>query len=214
MFAALLLLLSVALVLPLRWWNPPLTAFTLSESTDLRLERWHPFAELGPNLPLSVIAAEDQKFPVHFGIDFDALNKALKEKRDGKRLRGASTITQQTVKNLYLWRGKSLTRKAIEAYLALLMEGMLSKTRILEIYLNIIEFGPGVYGAANASAVFFGKSPSQLTPAEAALLAAVLPNPKRFLVSKPSDYVLERQAWIQEQASQMRDKGLIYDLPL
>ncbi len=208
------LLVSIAMVLPLRWWNPTVTAFTLSDNRDIRLRDWRTLAELGTNLPLSVMAAEDQKFPVHFGIDFDAMHKALQDKRAGKPLRGASTITQQTAKNLFLWRSKTFLRKGIEAYFALLLEGLLPKTRILEIYLNIIEFGPNVYGATHASETFFGKTPDELTANEAAVLAAVLPNPKRFLVTRPSAYVLERQQWILEQAIQMQEKGLVNDLPL
>ncbi|MEM7282535.1 MAG: monofunctional biosynthetic peptidoglycan transglycosylase [Pseudomonadota bacterium] len=215
----LLVKLSVALVfislLPvvaLRWWDPPFTAFTLVEDANIRLNTWYHFPDLGTQMGLAVIAAEDQKFPTHFGFDLDSLEKALRDRQSGKRFRGASTITQQTAKNLFLWKGKNFVRKGLEAYFTLAMETTLPKRRILEIYLNIIELGPGIYGTPRASEYFFDKKPSELSASEAALLAAVLPNPKRLRPVNPTPYMQERQYWIMEQARQMQEKGLTYDL--
>jgi monofunctional biosynthetic peptidoglycan transglycosylase len=152
--------------------------------------QWQPLSRISPHLQMAVIAAEDQKFPTHFGFDFESIADALDEKRS--RRRGASTISQQVAKNLYLWNGRSYVRKGIEAYLTLWIEILWSKERILEVYLNIAEFGPGVYGAQAASRRYFHKPASQITPHEAALLAAVLPNPKRMSAARPSRYVRDR----------------------
>ena len=192
------LFLSLLLSLPLRWFNPPLTAFVISDeradNINLR-ESWVDYSELPPTVLLAVMAAEDQKFPDHWGFDFDALKKAVFEKRSKKR--GASTITQQLVKNLYLWPGRSLFRKGVEAWLTLWIEMFLSKQRILELYVNVVEFGPGVYGVGLATQSFYGLQAKRISSSQAALLAAVLPNPKRYSVSTPSAYVRERSANIQ-----------------
>lgn len=153
---------------------------------------------------IAVVAAEDQKFAEHFGFDLDSIRESVDEHNDGAPLRGASTITQQVAKNLYLWPSKSFLRKVIEAYLTVLIETTWPKKRILEIYLNVAEFGPGIYGIGAASDIYFGKSPIELSDADAALLAAVLPNPKRLRVARPTPYVLERQKWIFTQMRRLR----------
>ena len=193
-----LLLLNLLLVAPLRWVDPPTTSFILQDKRAAEKwlwDHWTPLESISPHLPLAVIAAEDQKFPHHHGIDFEAIQKALDEKR-GRR-RGASTISQQLAKNLYLWSGRSMVRKGIEAWMAVLIEFTWSKARIMEVYLNTVEFGPGTYGVASASTRFFARSPKQLTPRHAALLAAVLPSPKRMSAQAPSAYVNQRASEIQ-----------------
>lgn len=172
------------------------------ESFTLRY-RWTPWKDVAATLPISLVAAEDQKFPFHRGFDIDAIRGALADAEDGERLRGASTISQQVAKNLFLWNGRSFVRKGLEAWFTLLIETLWPKRRILEVYLNIAEFGPGTYGAAAASERYFHSVPARLTPHQAALLAAVLPNPARYRVERPSPYVLRRAAWIQRQANQL-----------
>lgn len=192
-----LVVLSIVLVLPWRWMNPPTSAFMLQArflEGQVIYHRWQPLSGISRHLQRAVIAAEDQKFPVHHGFDFDSIADALNERRT--RRRGASTISQQVAKNLYLWNGHSYVRKGIEAYLTLWIETLWTKERILEVYLNIAEFGPGVYGAPAASRRYFHKSASRLTPYESALLAAVLPNPKRMSAARPSRYVRSRAAEI------------------
>ena len=200
------LALGVALTLPLRWFDPPTTAFMLQDDSgrDPLLHEWQSWDQLGTAAVLAVVAAEDQRFGEHFGLDLDSIRDSIEQAQDGERLRGASTISQQVAKNLYLWPGRSFVRKGLEAYFTLLLETCLPKRRILEIYLNIAEFGAGIYGVAAASRYYFGKSPRQLYDAEAALLAAVLPSPTRLSVHEPSEYVRERQAWILGQMQRLR----------
>ncbi len=190
--------LSVLLVLPWRWLPPPTSAFMLQESWQSEqpiTQHWVPMSEISPDVAIAIVASEDQKFPQHYGFDFHQLSEAFQEKR--QRRRGASTITQQLAKNLYLWPGRSVMRKGLEAYFTVLIEIAWSKQRILEIYLNVVEFGPGIYGVAAASQRIFHKPASAITAREAALMAAVLPNPKRLLLARPSDYVLQRGAQIE-----------------
>ena len=165
---------------------------------------WVSMDEISPWMGLAVIAAEDQKFPDHWGIDVSAIEKALTyNERNDNRVRGASTISQQTVKNLFLWDGRSWVRKGLEAGLTLATETVWSKRRILTVYLNIAEFGEGIFGVEAAAQHYFKKSARKLTQAEAALLAAVLPNPIRFKVNAPSGYVIQRQHWILRQMRQL-----------
>lgn len=164
---------------------------------------WVNWNQISDNAKLAVIAAEDQLFPKHSGFDLDSIAQALQSNHQGKRLRGASTISQQTAKNLFLWAGKNFLRKGIEAWFTALMEWFLSKQRILELYLNIVEFGPGIFGVEAASQQFYSKTAGNLNRLEAARLAAVLPNPYRFDVSKPSDYVNQRSLWIEKQMRQL-----------
>ena len=151
--------------------------------------QWADWEEISPQVAIAVVAAEDQKFPVHRGFDVASIKEAMRENPHRRAPRGASTISQQVAKNLFLWPGRNLLRKGLEAYFTVLIELLWPKQRILEIYLNIAQFGPGIFGVRSASEVYFHKSPSQLDLSEAALLAAVLPNPKRFRLESPSDYV-------------------------
>ncbi|PSF12686.1 monofunctional biosynthetic peptidoglycan transglycosylase [Marinobacter shengliensis] len=204
-----LLLLAILLF---RFVNPPTSAFMLAYQFDnpprpLRHE-WVPLSDISPWMPLAVVASEDQRFPYHRGVDVDAIRKAVSEYKAGEGLRGASTITQQTAKNLFLWNGRSFARKVIEAGLAVTIDGLWPKQRVLEVYLNIAEFGPGIYGVEAASQAYFGKPARYLSQAQAARLAAVLPNPKVLSVNSPSAYVQERVDWIQRQMAQL--SGLRY----
>lgn len=165
---------------------------------------WVSMDEISPWIGLAVIAAEDQTFPDHWGFDVAAIEKALSHnERNENRIRGASTLSQQTVKNLFLWDGRSWLRKGLEAGLTVGVETVWSKKRILTVYLNIAEFGDGVFGVEAAAQRYFGKPASRLTQSEAALLAAVLPNPLRFKAAAPSGYVRSRQAWILRQMRQL-----------
>ena len=165
---------------------------------------WVSMDEISPWMGLAVIAAEDQKFPEHWGFDVSAIEKALAHnERNENRIRGASTLSQQTAKNLFLWDGRSWVRKGYEAGLTLGMETVWSKKRILTVYLNIAEFGDGVFGVEAAAQRYFHKPASRLSLSEAALLAAVLPNPLRFKANAPSGYVRSRQAWIMRQMRQL-----------
>ena len=197
-----MLLVSALLVVPWRWLAPPTSAFMLREQFAGRArsvhQRWVPYERISRNLALCVIAAEDQKFPAHHGFDVDAIVRATQEQR--RRPRGASTISQQLAKNLYLWPGRSFVRKGLEAYFTVWLEQTWSKRRILEVYLNVVEFGPGIFGAGAASERMFGKPPSELTLYEAALLTAVLPSPKRMSAANPSPYVRERASQIERLA--------------
>ncbi|RJT46464.1 monofunctional biosynthetic peptidoglycan transglycosylase [Rahnella woolbedingensis] len=162
---------------------------------------WVPMSEISSPMALAVMAAEDQKFPEHWGFDVDAIQSVLD--KDGGKMRGASTLSQQTAKNLFLWDGRSWVRKGLEAGLTVGIETVWTKRRILTVYLNIVEFGDGVFGVEQASQHFFHKPASRLTASQAALLAAVLPNPHLFKVNAPSAYVLRRQQWILRQMSQL-----------
>ena len=171
---------------------------------------WVGMDEISPWMGLAAIAAEDQKFPEHWGFDVSAIEKALAHnERNENRVRGASTLSQQTAKNLFLWDGRSWLRKGLEAGLTVGIETVWSKKRILTVYLNIAEFGEGTFGVEAASQRYFHKPASRLTPAEAALLAAVLPNPIRFRADAPSGYVRSRQAWILRQMRQLGGEGFM-----
>ncbi|PHM39773.1 bifunctional penicillin-insensitive transglycosylase/penicillin-sensitive transpeptidase [Xenorhabdus mauleonii] len=165
---------------------------------------WVDQKQISPYIALAVIAAEDQKFPNHWGFDFDAIETAIAHnKKYQKRIRGASTISQQVTKNLFLWEGRSWVRKGLEAGMTFVLELLWSKQRILTVYLNIAEFGNGIFGVEEAARHYFGKPASKLTASEAALLAAVLPNPHQYKVKAPSAYVLQRQKWILRQMQLM-----------
>lgn len=209
---------SVMLVLPFRWLPVPATSFMLQDrlgalasgGQDYRYAHdWVPWAEISPHAAVAVIAAEDQKFPDHWGFDFESIDKALTDAQRGRRVRGASTLSQQVAKNLYLWPGQSWVRKGLEAWFTVLVEALWPKRRILEVYLNSAEFGRGTWGIEAASRRFFGKPASSLQPGEAALLAAVLPSPKRFRVEAPSSYLRQRQAWIREQMAALGGPALL-----
>ncbi|BET42195.1 MULTISPECIES: monofunctional biosynthetic peptidoglycan transglycosylase [Atlantibacter] len=165
---------------------------------------WVGMDEISPWMGLAVIAAEDQKFPEHWGFDMAAIQKAVAHnERNENRIRGASTLSQQTAKNLFLWDGRSWVRKGLEAGLTVGIETVWSKRRILTVYLNIAEFGDGIFGVEAAARHYFNKPASQLSASQAALLAAVLPNPLRFKADAPSGYVRSRQAWILRQMRQL-----------
>ncbi|WP_336818814.1 monofunctional biosynthetic peptidoglycan transglycosylase [Cedecea sp. MMO-103] len=171
---------------------------------------WVSMDDISPWMGLAVIASEDQKFPEHWGFDTDAIEKALAHnERNENRVRGASTLSQQTAKNLFLWDGRSWLRKGLEAGLTVGLETAWSKRRILTVYLNIAEFGEGVFGVEEASRRYFNKPASRLTPAEAALLAAVLPNPVRFKANAPSGYIRQRQQWILRQMRQLGGESFL-----
>ena len=201
------IILSVLLVLLLRWVNLPYTSFMLVKqfSSDLTLIKidWIEIEKIAPHGLIAVVAAEDQKFPHHYGFDIKAILKAIEKNKTTKILRGGSTISQQVAKNVFLWPNKSLFRKGLEAYFALLIESLWPKWRILEVYVNVAEFGPNIFGINNAAHNHFGVSASQLTPYEAALLAAVLPNPHQLNASKPSDYVSQRAVQIHQQVNSL-----------
>jgi monofunctional biosynthetic peptidoglycan transglycosylase len=175
---------------------PPTTAYILQSATQPVAWEWVPIERVSQHLLLAVIAAEDQRFPEHRGFDFEAIEKAAEHNRRGGSVRGASTITQQVAKNLFLWPGRSYLRKGIEAALTATIELLWTKRRILEVYVNVAEMGDGVFGVHAASQRFFGRSPDSLTREEAALLAAVLPNPRSLRVDRPSPTVLRRRTWI------------------
>jgi monofunctional biosynthetic peptidoglycan transglycosylase len=166
------------------------------------------------SLSYAVVAAEDQTFPEHFGFDLKSIRQALDAHDDGERLRGASTITQQVAKNVFLWSGRSFVRKGLEAYFTVLLEVFLPKDRILEIYLNVAEFGPGIYGVEAAAGTYFAKRAARVTDAEAALLAAVLPAPQSSSVLRPSGYLRERQRWILTQMRRLERDGSLASLDM
>lgn len=207
-WSALLVLLWVLLgsFLPI-----PYTGLMLERQLDAwwqgqsyqRQHQWVPYEKISRHAKQAVVAAEDQKFPEHYGFDMAAIEKALVYNSKGSKVRGASTISQQTAKNVFLWSGRSWLRKGLESGFTLLIELAWGKQRILEVYLNSVEFGPGIYGVEAASRHFFSKSAARLTRQEAALLAAVLPNPLRFKVNRPSPYIYKRQQWILKQMNQL-----------
>lgn len=201
------LVLLAAIILLLRFVDPPTSAFMvghqLGPSASPLKHQWVDLDQMSPSLPLAVMASEDQKFPYHWGFDVQSIGKALEGYRRGERLRGASTISQQTTKNLFLWPDQSMLRKGVEAGLTALMELLWPKRRIMEVYLNVAEFGEGIYGVEAASRHFFGVPARSVTARQAALLAAVLPNPKRFQVNAPTLYLWDRVDWIRQQMRQL-----------
>jgi len=212
---------SVALVLCFRWVPPPTSAMMLERYFETLFHgpqpatiryKWVDWKSISPQMALAVVAAEDQKFPHHWGFDFEAISEVVETSKHKGRPRGASTITQQVAKNLFLWSGRSYVRKALEAYFAVLLELLWSKQRILEVYLNIAEFGEGTYGVWAAAKTLLGKSPSELTRRDAALLAAVLPNPRRLKARHPSSYLVQRRYWIQRQMEQLGGTEYLKDL--
>lgn len=202
-------MLSALSVLLLRFVNPWTTAFMVDARVNSwfdddprpwRLQHaWRDYGQISAQLPLAVVASEDQRFPEHLGFDLQQIKKAMDEAQRGRRARGASTISQQVAKNLFLWNGHSWVRKGLEAWFTVLIETLWPKKRILEVYLNSAQFGYGVYGAEAAAQAFFRKPAARLTRDEAARLAAVLPNPVRMRADRPSRYVQRRQGEIARQ---------------
>ncbi|MGJ8663101.1 MAG: monofunctional biosynthetic peptidoglycan transglycosylase [Marinicella sp.] len=211
-FAWLLLIwftTTLLMVMLLRWFDPPSSAFMLQryysgeyEPIQIKYE-WRDYSRISPQLAMSVIASEDQKFADHFGFDVKAIQQVLKDQKSGRKMRGASTITQQLAKNLFLWSGRSWVRKGLEVYFTAAIEALIPKRRILELYLNVVEFGDGVYGAEAAAHSIYAVSAESLNATQSALLAARLPAPKTYVIHPPSDYMKKRARWIQLQISQL-----------
>ena len=205
LFAASLLWAGLYRIAP-----PPgtLLMFQRKLSGDVIEHPWTPLEEISPHLVRAVIAAEDTRFCLHNGIDFEAIDKALEDSKNGKRLRGASTISQQTAKNAFLWNGGGWLRKGGEAWMTVLIESFWPKRRIMEVYLNVAEWGDGHFGAEAAAQARFHKSAKDLTPHEAALLASVLPNPHKWRVDPPGPYVRSRSYTIRSRMDQVSRDGL------
>jgi monofunctional glycosyltransferase len=199
------LVLPVPFVIAYRFVPPPISALMIIRSLGgAPLHRqWVPLDRISPNLMRAVVASEDEKFCIHHGFDWQAEQAAFDEWRAGREPKGASTITMQTAKNLFLWPGRSFVRKGIEAYITVLLEFFWNKHRIIETYLNVIEWGNGIYGAETASRTFFGKPAAALTMQEAALMAAVLPDPRQWSPARPTPYIAERAAVIRERMGEM-----------
>jgi monofunctional biosynthetic peptidoglycan transglycosylase len=217
--AAAFVVATAVPVVVLRWVPPHSSSIMLQreirarvagERTFVLRHRWVPLRQISSELPIAVVAAEDQKFPVHSGFDWSSIGDVISE--GDSRPRGASTLTQQVAKNLFLWPGRSFLRKGLEAWFTVLLEALWPKRRILEVYLNVAEFGRGVYGAGAASEDFFGKPASALDRREAALLAAVLPNPRRLRAADPSPYVQGRAAWIQRHVARLGGRSYLSGL--
>jgi len=210
------LLVSVVVVVSLRWLDPPTSSFMIQHQVSAWIggrerpylhHEWVDWEVIAPAVPLAVVAAEDQRFADHRGFDLVEIENAWDRFRAGGKLRGASTISQQVAKNLFLWGGKSLFRKGLEAWFTLAIELTWPKRRILEVYLNIAQFGPDTFGVGAASGRFFKRSAAVLKERDAALLAAVLPNPERYRLDESSPYVAKRATWVRKQ---MRQLGVDY----
>jgi len=199
---ALVLVLTVLLLLILRFVPPPTSAFMLQSPYPVT-QHWVAIDTLPPHVSLAMVASEDQRFPAHLGVDMTEISKALQQADDGDGMRGASTISQQTAKNLLLWPGRSLLRKGLEATLALSLELVWGKKRILEVYLNIAEFGKGIYGVEAASQHYFGKPASRLSRNQAARLAVLLPSPRKRDPRQLTPYLEQRVVWIERQMQQL-----------
>ncbi len=204
------IVVSVSWVALLGVADPPVTWIMVEQALeqeefhrrDMRLE------EMARAMPLAVISSEDQRFMTHNGFSWKAIEKALESNKKGKRVKGASTISQQTAKNVFLWPGRTYLRKGLEAWFTILIETLWTKERILEVYLNVAEMGKGVFGAEAAARQCFGKPAAKLTPAQAALITVTLPSPRRFSCARPSAYVRSRQQWVLRQ---MRHVGDVLD---
>lgn len=204
------LLISLGPVLILRFVDPPSSAFMLARSWEMRADagyelryKWVALEQISPRFLIALVAAEDQSFPQHHGFDLEAISEVLGESGSGGPSRGASTISQQVAKNLFLWGGRSWLRKGLEAYYTVAIEWLWPKRRILEVYANIAEFGDGVYGAEAAARHFYAIPAAQLDARQSAALAAVLPNPRRYRVDAPTPYLLRRRIWIERQVVQL-----------
>lgn len=204
--AMVLFVIQLAYVILLRWVNPPLTFTQVGnwlEGHGLRRD-YVAGNEISPHLKLAVIAAEDQLFAEHNGFDWGSIQKAMQYNKKKKRVRGASTISQQTAKNVFLWQGRSWLRKGLEVYFTFMIELLWSKERILEVYLNVIEMGVGTFGAEAAAQRYFHKPAARLTRMEAARIAACLPNPKKYKVNPASPYITRRGNWIVGQMNNLQ----------
>ncbi|MDR1076511.1 MAG: monofunctional biosynthetic peptidoglycan transglycosylase [Xanthomonadaceae bacterium] len=211
-FLLLLVAFTVLQVVALRFVDPPISAVMIERRLHAWADRekdyqwsyaWRDMDQIAACLPLAVVAAEDQKFAEHSGFDFEAIEKAFDHNVKGGRVRGGSTISQQVAKNLFLWQGRSWLRKGLEAWYTILIELFWPKSRILEVYVNIAEFGDGIYGAQGAASRFWEKDAARLTISECTRLAAVLPAPRSYDARSPGPYVQRRAAWIQRQMRQI-----------
>lgn len=221
LLAGAAVLFSVLQVASLRVIDPPFSSFMAirlfeawgSGDMGFRLKhRWVDRSQMSAAIPLAMIASEDQKFADHGGFDIEAIEKAQARNARGKKIRGGSTITQQTAKNLFLWGGRSYLRKGLEAWYTVLMEAMLPKARIIELYANFAEFGDGIYGVQAAARTFYGVDAKGLNGSQAARLAAVLPSPKRYSVAKPGPYVQRRARAIERQMRLIGGQGYLHKL--
>ena len=214
MFRGLLgfLIISVFFVVCLRWLDPPTSSFMIQHSISAWIagdekpylhHEWVDWEAIPPAVTLAVVAEEDQRFPHHRGFDLVEIERAWERFRSGGRLRGASTISQQVAKNLFLWKNRDMFRKGLEAWLTLAIELAWSKRRILEVYLNVAQFGPDTFGVGAASWRYFDRPASALRERDAARLAAVLPNPERYRLNAPSRYINKRAAWVRRQMGQL-----------
>jgi monofunctional biosynthetic peptidoglycan transglycosylase len=209
-------IISIGLTIIYRFIPVPVTPLMVirlweqawDEKNDVRLYKdWVSIDNISKHMPQAVYAAEDQKFLEHNGFDWKAMEEAWEKNKKGKRIKGASTISQQTAKNVFLWPSRNLVRKGLEAYFTFLIETIWTKERIMEIYLNVIEMGPGIYGIEAASQTFYNRPASKLTRQQAAMIAAVLPNPIRWSPAKPTGYIRGRQSWILRQMNNLAPIG-------
>jgi len=200
----------VVTVILYRFIPPPVTPLMVIRAVEGRGldHRWRPIDKVAPALPRALIAAEDARFCEHHGFDFNALQKAYANNEKGRKIRGGSTISQQTAKNIFLWPGRSYVRKGLEAWFTVLIETFWGKKRIMEVYLNSIEYGPGIYGAEAASRRYFGIGADRLSQAQAARLAAILPSPLKWKAVKPGPYVKKRSRRIGAASGTVRREGL------
>lgn len=210
-------ILSIGFTLIYRFVPVPITPLmvirlyeqAIDEKKELRLYKdWVSIKKISKHVPQAVVAAEDQNFMDHRGFDWKAMEKAWEQNKKGKRIKGASTISQQTAKNVFLWPSRTLVRKGLEAYFTFLIETFWPKERIMEVYLNVIEMGEGIYGIEAASQSNFRKSAEKLNRQEAALIAAVLPNPRRWSPARPTPYIQGRQVWILGQMNNLKPVGM------
>lgn len=213
------LLFTFLQVLAYRWLPVPFTHMMIYQHGPKNYKegatiqyRWVSSYQISPYVPLACIASEDQAFLSHRGFDWKAMEKAWQQNKKGKKIKGASTITQQVVKNVFLWPKRSLLRKALEAYYTLLVESLWSKARILEVYVNVAQMGPDLYGVGAAAEVYFRKPAYKLNSYESASLAVVLPNPVKYSVLQPGPYVIRRREWVQRQMRQLGGVQLVKQL--
>lgn len=210
----LFVILSITSVVVYKWVLVPITPLMVircieqkSEGKEIMMKHnWVSLQKISPQLQLAVVCSEDQNYLKHSGFDFGAIQKALKENERGKRVRGGSTITQQTAKNVFLWQGRSYLRKGLEAWFTLLIEFFWNKERIMEVYLNSIEMGNGIYGAEAASQFWFKKSASNLSKDEAAAIAAILPSPLNYKANPANNYIQKRKVWVKQQMNYWSNK--------
>ncbi|MEI6346772.1 MAG: monofunctional biosynthetic peptidoglycan transglycosylase [Bacteroidota bacterium] len=205
--AASFIILSILTTILYRWVNPPITPLMvirkIEDGSSIN-KKWMPLDSISPNMVTAAVGGEDANFLNHSGFDFEAIENAMEKNLSGKAVRGGSTISQQVAKNVFLWSGRSWVRKGLEVYFTMLIEVFWSKERIMEVYLNVIEMGDGVYGAEAASQKYFNKSSSKLNRNEAALITACYPNPRIYFPNKPSSTVLHKQGLILRNMSRIK----------